>query len=258
MLDLAGNFFFILLKMIKAVIIDDESRFRNSIRKKLETNFKNEISIIGEAESVKNGIDLIESTKPDLLFLDIELTDGYSFEILNQLKSHDFQIIFITGFNHLAIQAIKLGALDYILKPIDDDEFCEAVEKAIETDKNNSLEQLIKVSSDFFNGSKIKRIVLKTADTHHIINEDDLMYCKSDGNYTSFYTNTNEHVLISKTLKKTEELLTETIFIKCHQSYLVNKFYISKMLNDGYLILTDKTKIPVSSRRKDHVLTKLT
>jgi len=244
--------------MFTAVIIDDEIRFRNSIRKKLEVNFSREITILGEAESVKDGIALIEKTNPDILFLDIELTDGYSFEILNQLNKHDFQIIFITGFNHLAIQAIKLGALDYILKPIDDDEFCEAVEKAIETDKNTAIEQLIKVSSDFFNGSKIKRIVLKTADTHHIINEDDLMYCKSEGNYTTFYTKDGEHILISKTLKKTEELLSEPIFIKCHQSYLVNKFYISKMLSDGYLILNDDTKIPVSSRRKDHVLNKLT
>lgn len=243
--------------MIKAVIIDDETRFRDSIRKKLETNFNNEITIVGESESVKGGIELIEKTNPDLLFLDIELTDGYSFEILNQLQNHNFQIIFITGFNHLAIQAIKLGALDYILKPIDDDEFCNAVEKAIETEKNTSLEQLIKVSSDYFNGSKIKRIVLKTTEAHHIINEDDLMYCKSEGNYTTFFIKNDEKILISKTLKSTEELLTESIFIKCHQSYLVNKFYIAKMLSDGYLILNDKSKIPVSSRRKDHVLNKL-
>jgi len=243
--------------MIKAVIIDDEKRFRDSIRKKLETNFKSDINIIGEAESVKGGIKLIEETKPDLLLLDIELTDGYSFEILNHLKSYDFQIIFITGFNHLAIQAIRLGALDYILKPIDDDEFCDAVDRAIESEKNKSLEELIKVSSDFFNGSKIKRIVLKTADTHHIVNEDDLIYCKAESNYTLFVVKGNEEILISKTLKKAEELLDNDKFIKCHQSYLVNKFYISKMLSDGYLVLNDETKIPVSSRRKEHVLSKL-
>ncbi len=244
--------------MIRAVIIDDEIIFRESIRKKLETHFKYDIDIIGESDSVKGGIELIESTQPDILFLDIELTDGYSFEILNHLKKHNFQIIFITGFNHLAIQAIKLGALDYILKPIDDEEFIGAVEKAIESEKNKSIEELIKVSSDFFNGSKIKRIVLKTTDAHHIINEDDLIYCKAEGNYTQFFIKDNEHLLISKTLKKTEELLTESIFIKCHQSYVVNKFYISKVLADNYLLLNDGTKIPLSSRRKDFVLNKLT
>lgn len=243
--------------MIKAVIIDDEKVFRDSIRKKLELNFNNEITILGEAESVKGGIELIEKINPDILFLDIELTDGYSFEILNQLKSHNFQIIFITGFNHLAIQAIKLGALDYILKPIDDDEFYDAVEKAIESEKNKSIEELIKVSSDYFNGATIKRIVLKTSEAHHIVNEDDLIYCKAEGNYTLFVTKDKEQLLISKTLKKAEELLTEAIFIKCHQSYLVNKFFIKKLLSDGYLLLTTDEKIPISSRRKEHVLSKI-
>jgi len=243
--------------MIKAIIIDDEKRFRDSIRKKLETNFHSEITIVGEEESVSGGIKLIEESQPDLLFLDIELTDGYSFEILNKLNNHDFNIIFITGFNHLAIQAIRLGALDYILKPIDDDEFYDAVEKAIESKKNKSIDELIKVSSDFFNGSKVKRIVLKTAEAHHIIKEDDLIYCKAESNYTKFVTTNNEELLISKTLKKTSELLTESIFIKCHQSYLVNKFYISKLLSEGYLVLNDGTKIPVSNRRKEHVLSKL-
>ncbi len=243
--------------MLNAVIIDDELSFRDDIRNKIKLYYHTDITIIGEAESVKNGIELIQNTKPDLLFLDIELTDGYSFEILEQLKTHDFQIIFITGFNHLAIQAIKLGALDYILKPVDDDEFCDAVDKALATKKNIDLEALIKVSSDYFNGSKIKRIVLKTYDAHHIINEDDLIYCKSDNNYTTFYTKDKEKIVISKTLKNTEELLTESIFIKCHRSYLVNKFYIKKVLSIGALVLTDGTEIPISTRRKEHVLSKL-
>lgn len=243
--------------MIRAVIIDDELRFRSSIQKKLETNFSDDIKIIGVAESVKDGVTLIQKTKPDLLFLDIELTDGYSFEILDQLDTYDFQIIFITGFNDLAIKAIKLGALDYLLKPIDDDEFNTAVNKAIRANKNNALKELITVSSEHFNGSKIKRIVLKTSDSYHIINEDELIYCKAESNYTSIVTKSNKAILISKTLKKIEELLTPSTFIKCHQSYIVNKFYVSKMLSDGYLILQDKTKIPVSNRRKDHVLKKL-
>lgn len=239
--------------MIKAVIIDDKKTIRDSIRKKLNTFFLKDINIIGEEESVKGAVKLIKTLKPDLLFLDIELTDGYSFEILEQINAFDFKIIFITGFNHLAIKAIKLGALDYILKPIDDDEFCEAVERAIATKKNESLEELVKVSSEFFNGAKIKRLVLKTADAFTIINEDDLMYCKSEGNYTTFYTK-EKQILISKSLKKAEELLTETKFIKCHQSYLVNKFYIANFLLEGIIILNDDTKIPVSSRRINYVL----
>jgi two-component system LytT family response regulator len=244
--------------MINAVIIDDEIRLRQDIREKLEIRFQDDINIVGEAESVKNGIAIIEELQPDLLFLDIELTDGYSFEILEQLTSHNFQIIFITGFNDLAIKAIKVGALDYILKPIDDDEFDEAVEKAIETaDKAHEIEDLIKVSTEFFKGTKTKRIVLKTTEAHHIIDEDDIVYCKSEGNYTTFYTESLEEILISKPLKYVEELLTKSSFIKCHQSYLVHKFYIEKYLKDGFLVLKGNIHVPVSSRRKDYVLGKL-
>ena len=100
---------------MKAVIIDDEIRFRDNVRKKLEINFKREIDIVGESDSLQGGIALIERENPDILFLDIELTDGYSFEILNQLNTHNFQIIFITGFNHLAIKAIRLGKLPNLI-----------------------------------------------------------------------------------------------------------------------------------------------
>lgn len=244
--------------MLNAVIIDDEIRLRQDIRNKLETQFQNDIRIVGEAESVKDGVTIIENLQPDLLFLDIELTDGYSFEILEQLTSHNFQIIFITGFNHLAIKAIKVGALDYILKPIDDDEFDEAVEKAIAAaQKEHELKDFIQVSTDFFKGAKVKRLVLKTSEAHHIVNEDDIVYCKSDGNYTHIFLENNEEIMISKTLKSIVELLSKKTFIKCHQSYLVNKFYVEKFSNEGYVFLKNNTKIPVSSRRKEHVLNSL-
>ena len=110
--------------------------------------------------------------------------------MLERLDTTNFQIIFITGFNEHAIKAIKVGALDYILKPVDDDEFKSAVNKAIVTiNKNNNIEQFINVSSDYFKGIKNKRIVLKTLEAHYIVYEDDIMYCNSEGNYTTFYMN---------------------------------------------------------------------
>lgn len=243
--------------MLKAVVIDDKKHIREDIKNKINQFFKDDIEVIGEDESVIGSVALIGNLKPDLLFLDIELTDGYSFDIFKEIHSFDFKIIFITGFNHLALQAIKLGALDYVLKPIDDNEFRTAVEKAIETDNSKSLQDLIKVTTDYFNGEKIKRIVLKTTEMHHIINEDDLMYCKSEGNYTMFYTKTQGNILVSKNLKKSQELLTESKFVKCHQSFLINKFYVAKFSSDGFIVLTDNTEIPVSKRRVNFVLDKL-
>ncbi len=244
--------------MIKALIIDDEELVRNDIRIKINNFYKSDIVILGEAESIKDSINIIKKHQPDLLFLDIELKDGDSFELLERLSTTDFQIIFITGFNEHAIKAIKVGALDYILKPIDDDEFKQAVNKAIlMIHKEDSIEQFINVSSDYFKGIKNKRIVLKTSEAYHIVYEDDILYCNSEGNYTTFYMNDTKKILISKSIKKVEELVSETTFIKCHQSYLVNLNYIEKYIREGYLILKNNVKIPISSRRKDFVLKKL-
>ncbi len=244
--------------MIKALIVDDEVLVRNDIRTKINSFFKSDIVVLAEAESVKSSVNFIKKYEPDLLFLDIELKDGNSFEILEKLNTTNFQIIFITGFNEHAIKAIKIGALDYILKPIDDDEFKQAVTRAIAAiHKNSGIEKFINVSSDYFKGIKNKRIVLKTSEAHHIVYEDDIMYCNSDGNYTTFYMSDAKKVLISKSIKKVEELVSEAIFIKCHQSYLVNLNYIEKYIREGYLILKNNSKIPISSRRKDFVLKRI-
>lgn len=244
--------------MIKAIIIDDELDIRNDIREKIVTYFRNNINIIAEVGSVSKGIEVIEKHKPDLLFLDIELTGGTSFDLLQRINHTNFQIIFITGFNNHAIKAIKVGALDYILKPVDDDEFKKAVNKVFkQKTKNNSVENFINVSTDYFKGIKNKRIVLKTLNTHHIIFEDDIIYCNSEGNYTTFYMVNREKILISKSMKKVEEIVNLNIFLKCHQSYLVNVNYIEKYISDGFLILKNNIKIPISSRRKEIVLNRI-
>lgn len=241
--------------MIRAIIIDDESTIRKIVREKISLFFKDKISVIAETSNVKEGITIINNYQPDILFLDVELIDGTSFDILNKVNYHNYQIIFITGFSKHAIKAIKVGALDYILKPIDNEEFVEATNKAItELDKNKNIKNFINVSSDFFNGNKNKRIVLKTLNTHHIINENDILYCKSEGMYTTFYLNNKVEIMISKPLKAAEELLSKSIFLKCHQSYIVNKNYIVKYITEGFLILKNNRKIPIAHRRKEFVL----
>lgn len=241
--------------MIRAIIIDDESTIRKMVREKISLFFKDKITIIAETSNVKGGIVMINNYQPDILFLDVELTDGTSFDILNEVTYHNYQIIFITGFSEHAIKAIKVGALDYILKPIDNDEFVEATNKAItELDKNKNIKNFINVSSDFFKGNKNKRIVLKTLSTHHIVNENDILYCKSEGMYTTFYLKNDLEVMISKPLKVAEELLSKSIFLKCHQSYIVNKDYVVKYITEGFLILKNDRKIPIAHRRKEFVL----
>lgn len=244
--------------MIKALIIDDELQVRNDVRNKIITYFNNDIEVIGEADSVESGSELIELLKPDLLFLDIHLSDGTGFDLLTRINYNKFDIIFITGFDNLAIKAIKVGALDYILKPIDIEEFKEAVLKAINNVKvENDLSKLIEISNEYFRGVEKKRIILKTADTVYAIYEDDVLYCKSDGNYTTFYTQQLEKIVISKPIKNILEILSEDIFVRCHQSYVVNKKHVLKYDKKGVLVINFDIRVPVSSRRKDYTIKRI-
>ncbi|WP_298508584.1 LytTR family DNA-binding domain-containing protein [uncultured Kordia sp.] len=244
--------------MIKAILVDDESYIRDNVRQKIQQYFSEDIAIIGEAESVEQAVTLIKEKSPDLLFLDIQLTDGTSFDILDQIEANNLDIIFITGFDKHAIKAIKVGALDYMLKPIDDAEFKEAVEKAIESSKKeNDMEKLIEISSEYFKGVQKKRIVLKTMENVYVIYEDDILYCRSEGNYTTFYTLQSEKILVSKPIKKVIEILSEDVFIRCHQSYIVNKKHVLRYNRQGVLIVNHEIKVPVSSRRKDYVIEKI-
>ncbi|SNR15553.1 LytR/AlgR family response regulator transcription factor [Tenacibaculum jejuense] len=242
--------------MIKAILIDDEIYIREIVKEKLTANFKDKIEIIGEAGTVKDAVTIIKELKPDLLFLDIHLKDGTSFDILSQIDHKNLSIVFITGFDDHAIKAIKVGALDYIIKPIDTTEFNEAVLKVIESYKvDNFTEKSVEVSKEHFtNTSAKKRIILKTLENIFIVYEDDIFYCKSEGNYTTFYTQKNDRIVVSKPIKMMEELLSKDIFIRCHKSYLINKKHVIQYNKNGHLIINETHKVPVSSRRKDFII----
>ncbi len=241
--------------MIKAILIDDEVYIRELIREKLTNNFQDKIEIVGEAEGVSDAIQVISKEKPDLLFLDIHLKDGTSFDILSQIDYKDLSLVFITGFDDHAIKAIKVGALDYIIKPIDDDEFNTAVTKVVEGfQQHNHTEKSVEVSKEHFTKSSgRKRIILKTLENIFIVYEEDIFYCKSEGNYTMFYTK-NDRIVVSKPIKMMEELLSKNVFIRCHKSYLVNKNHVIQYNKNGLLIINEDHKVPVSSRRKDFII----
>ncbi|MEM7187477.1 MAG: LytTR family DNA-binding domain-containing protein [Bacteroidota bacterium] len=244
--------------MIKAIIIDNEAHIREDLKEKIDTFFSKEIAVLAEAAGVTSGLEAIEKYDPDLLLLDIHMDDGSGFDLLEQSSNKSFEVVFITGFDQHAIKAIRVGALDYILKPVDDEEFREAMQRAIENHKkDNDLEKLIEISSEYFRGVEKKRVILKTADTVYAIYEDDLIYCRSDGNYTTFYTQQMEKIVVSKPLKQIEEILSDNIFIRCHQSYIVNKKHVLKYNKKGVLIVNLDFKVPVSSRRKDYALKKI-
>ena len=243
--------------MIRTLIIEDEPAIRKEIEWLLQK--ETQFNLIGFATSVAESLVLIRATKPELILMDIQLTDGTAFDILDQLDEIPFRIIFITAYNHFAVKAIKFGALDYLLKPLDDAEFKSALSKIITEDENHLSQQkqqisILKSQSGHGESDLDSRIVLHTLEFLQVLQLREIIYCQSEGGYTNFFLTEGRRIMISKPLKFYDELLPEKWFLRPHQSYLVNVLYVDKFLKSGTIVLKDKTEIPVSGRRKDYIL----
>ena len=237
---------------IKTLIIDDESKARETIREMLSL-YCPELEVVGEAHDVLSGIQLIKSQNPELVFLDIKMPDGTGFDLLNRISKKDFSLIFITAFDEYAVKAFKFSAIDYLLKPIDPDELITAVDRVKtyrESDKINMsalLDNLKGIKNDS------KKLVLKTAESIFLINIADIIRCESSGNYTKFYLTNQKPVLVSRTLKEYDDILTEYHFFRVHQSHLVNLNHIVRLdkADGGVLIMNDNQNVPIATRRKE-------
>lgn len=246
---------------ISLVIVDDEEYIRNKISSILNASFNETITIVGEAASIMEGLKVINATQPDIVLLDIELQDGSSFEILKQLHTINFEIIFITGYDDKAIKAIKTGALDYLLKPIDLNEFIIAIQKAIDCHVNKQAQQTnlrTDIASKYYIEDIKEHVMLKTLESVHIVKIESIMYCKSEGSYTTFYIKGAAPIMISKSIKHAEEILTASFFVRCQRSFIVNVKYVVRYLRSGTLILQDETEIPISGRNKEDILNLIT
>jgi len=239
-----------------AIIVDDEPAVRNTISALLRENFP-DITVGAMAGSIGEGYEAVTEHNPDILFLDIELPDGLGFELLKKLSPVHFRTIFITGHQEYALDAIKVSALDYILKPIDSDELIAAINKA-RTIINHEEEQLKLIAlGENLQGKKIlKRIILRTADALQLISVGDIIRAEADSNYTHFYLTGGKHIIVSRTIKEYEAMLSGSGMIRVHQSHVVNLIYIDKFFrhDGGYLLLKDGSTVPVSPNLKQKVL----
>lgn len=245
--------------MIKAVIIDDDKQMRELNACLLSDNFP-DIEIIGEADSVNSGVDIITETKPDLVLLDIEIKGGTGFNVLQKVRPYSFQVIFITGFNNFAIKAFKFSAIDYILKPVNEVEFIDAIEKAVtQININDNELQYDNFLSHYEKKTQSKKIVLRTSEALHLVDISNIVFCKSDNSYTTFYLDGGKEIIVSKSMKEYASLLEEFNFVRPHQSFLVNTQHISKIdkSDGGFVILNNGKEVPVSARRKQSLLSAL-
>jgi len=240
--------------MIRTVVIEDEEHSRTMLRELLREHCR-QLSVVGEADSVKTGLEVIVEQKPQLVFLDIELQSETSFEILEKLPEINFELIFTTAFDHYALKAIKFCAIDYLLKPIDLSELLIAVAKA---EKRLSHEYLNKNLETLLNNLKTgsqnnHRIALPTLEGLLFVNVSDIIYCESSGPYTKFFLKQPNKIVTSKHLKEYEDLLGGYNFFRIHKSYLVNLQEIQKYVrgDGGQIIMSNGAALAIAKQRKE-------
>lgn len=243
--------------MIQAIIIDDEKNAREAIKQIVEKHFE-DINIVGNADDVNSGVKLISNLQPNLVLLDIKLPDGTGFDILDHFDEINFFIIFITAYNEHAIKAFKFSAIDYLLKPIDIDEFKLAINKVKRTrEQQNTKKKLEAFIANIDNISKeVKKIVLKTSDSIHLVNVNEILRCQSEGNYTKFFFTSKPALMVSKNIKEYYDMLKDYQFFRPHQSHIVNINFIKQYHkpDGGYLIMQDESTVPVSTRKRDDLM----
>ncbi len=243
--------------MIKTIIIDDELMAREAIGNMVKLYCPN-LELIDTADGVASGYEAIKKNNPDLVLLDIKMTDGTGFELLQMFESINFKFIFITAYEEYAIQAFKFSALDYLLKPIDPNDLIAAVEKLNESIHKEDENLKLKAFMANIQGvtPELKKIVLKTAESIHLVNVKDIIRCESSSNYTLFFFSDNTKLLVSKTLKEFDEMLSPYGFFRAHQSHLINLNFLDRYdkAEGGTLILKDKSSIPLAVRKREQLM----
>ncbi|WP_166382023.1 LytR/AlgR family response regulator transcription factor [Polaribacter sp. 11A2H] len=243
------------MKELTAILVDDMPVALEMLATDISNNHP-EIKIIGKAKSVVEAAKLLRKQQPDILFLDIMLGDGTGFDILEIFPDLKSKIIFVTASDAFAIKAFKFAAIDYILKPYSDEDLATSIEKAqsqIQPDKEqlHVLQEAVTAPNN-----KPSKISLHTSEKIIVVNIEDIIRCKSDNNYTTFYFKDSSKILVSKTLKYYADMLKEVGFLRVHQSHLVNTTFIKEFIKSdgGYLMLTEGSNIPVSVRKRTEVL----
>lgn len=244
------------MKKLRTLIIDDEAPIRSLITQ-IVSQYCEQAEIVGTADGVKSGIEAIKSLKPDLILLDVKLIDGSGFDLLDHFAEITFSVIFITAHETFALNAFKFSAVDYVMKPIHIDEITNAIQKAASLSEQHELSSRLKNFFDNINNKpEDKKIVLKTLESIFIVKVSEIIRCEADHNYTTFYLVKGKKVLVSKTLKEYEEMLSEFMFFRTHQSHLININQIQSFeKNDGgFLRMSDGSAVPVSKRKREELL----
>jgi len=241
---------------MRAIIVDDEISNQENLHQLLKL-YAADVQVVAVAGDVNEAATAIQTHRPDLVFLDIQLHGQSGFDLLKQLDEIDFAIIFVTAYDQYGIQAIKFAALDYLLKPIDIDELTASVAKARNAIQKNKKHERLNHLLEYLKDEKhvSPRIALPMFGETRYVNVNDIVRCEADNTYTRFFLADGELVLVSKTLKEYADMLERYDFLRTHQTHLVNMTYIKSWIREdgGSLLLKDGAKIPISKINRTKV-----
>ena len=248
------------MKPQTAVIVDDEKHCQDALSGILKRQHP-EIELLGIAGSVEEGLELLARTKPDILFLDIEIGDRTGFDLLQSLGPTRPHVIFQTAHEGYAVKAIRFSALDYLLKPVDPDELTAALGKVTQAARLPQSPDLFKALLHNLSGASggPTKIALPVADGLEMVDPMNILYCESDSNYTVVHQQGEKRLVISRTLKEFEDMLSEQGFVRVHHSYLINTRHVKKYIRGegGEVIMNDGTNVAVSRRKKQELMDSL-
>lgn len=243
--------------MKQVVIIDDEEKSRLTLSSFID-KYCPGLQIAGQADGVQSGVNLIETTKPDVVFLDIEMNDGTGFDVIEALPERDFDVIFVTAYNQYALKAFRYSAVDYLLKPINPEELVQAVHKLSGTERIDQIEK--KLEALIANKNRLEKIAFPSMEGVRLENVKDIIYCESDNYYTIVHFTNDEKITVSKTLKEYDQMLSEEDFFRIHQKFLVNLSHLKNFSKSdgGFVTLSNGKELSVARRKKEELLRLLT
>jgi two-component system, LytTR family, response regulator len=253
---------------MKAIIVDDEPQSINTLQAKLRL-IADDIEVVATFQDPREALLEVKNLAPDVLFVDIEMPGLNGFQFLEQLRPYDFPVVFVTAFNQYAIRALRMSALDYLLKPIDIDELKTTIERLREQTKNeippqyddrmNVLFEALKSFSNQNTNPLSDRIALSTQEGVLFVGVKDILRVEASGNYSSFFMLSKQRIVVSKTLKEFEDVLIPYNFLRISRSNLVNLNQVVKYQkgDGGTLFLTDSVELTVSPQHKGELLEKL-
>lgn len=239
------------METIKTIIIEDEPHNQQLLANLID-RFCPKVEVLGIAVTVEEGVHLIQTHEPDVVFLDIQLPQQNGFELFKSFPERQFEVIFTTAFSEFAVKAIRLAALDYLLKPISLWELTDALERFRSKQRKKTQDRQIGIVEEHLKHGNGPRIALPCTDGYEVVAIKDIICCAAEGSYTRFHLAEQSDLLVSKNIKQYEELLEDYQFRRVHRSYLVNPNHVVRIIRGKTpaLVMSNQQTLNVSRRRR--------